>query len=520
MSIQADFVQDLGTDPELPELPRAPGSGPDDPATQPDASQLRRRAVRGGVILLASRWLTQLFVWAVTLIVARLLRPYDYGLMTTGTIFVGLADLLAEAGVARALIQKDEVGEEDLAEGFTLCLVFSVVLYGLLLVAAGPAALFLDIPEFAPFLRVLGLLVLLVPFRSIPLAILDRGLRLGKQSAVHVASVVFQAGLVLGLAAAGCGFWALAAGVLSARVLETLALSYYAAWRPRLRRPGARARGLLGFGVYVTLGTLLWFVYSNSDFAVVGKLAGPVALGFYALAFQLISMPVQKLTANVNQIAYPVFCRLQNDRARVRAWYLRLTVLLGFLGTPAMAGMALVAHDGFAVVLGPKWLPAVLPFQLLSVAGIALVIGSSLPPLFNALGRPDINFKYAAACALIFPLGFFLTGLFLDVIGICLVWLVVYPLMVGGLVHLNQQTVGFRLRDLLIAQAPVVGATLFMAVVVLTAQWLLADLDSIPVRLGLTIGAGIAAYVGFALVFARHTVLADLRAVWRDLRGS
>jgi O-antigen/teichoic acid export membrane protein len=483
------------------------------------STQLRRRAVRGGVILLASRWLTQVLVWAVTLIVARLLRPYDYGLMTTGTIFVGLADLLAEAGVSRALIQKDEVGDEDLAEGFTLCLVFSLVLYGLLFAVAGPAAVFLDIPEFTPFLRVLALLVLLVPFRSIPLALLDRELRLGKQSAVHVASAVVQASLVLGLAAAGFGFWALAAGVLSARVLETVALSYYAGWRPRLRKPGARARGLLGFGVYLTLGTLLWFVYSNADFAVVGKLAGPVALGFYSLAFQLISLPVQKLTANVNQIAYPVFCRLQHDRARVRSWYLRLTVLLSFLGMPAMAGMALVAEDGFSVVLGEKWLRAVLPFQLLSIAGIALVIGSSLPPLFNALGRPDINFKYTAACALVFPVSFFVMGLFQGVIGICLVWLVFYPLMVGGLVFLNHRTTGFGLRDLLSVQAPVVGATLFMAGCVLAAQWLLADLDLISLRLGLTVAVGVAAYGGFTLAFARHTVLADLRAVWRELKG-
>jgi O-antigen/teichoic acid export membrane protein len=491
-----------------------------EPSPPETSGQLRRRAVRGGVILLASRWTTQLFLWAVTLVVAHLLRPEDYGLMMTGTIFVGLADLLAEAGVGRALVQKERLEEGDLAEGFTLCLLFSLALYGLLYILAGPAAVFLDIPEFTVFLRVLGLLVLLVPFRAVPLAILDRGIRLGSQSAAHVASAVVQAFLVLGLAAAGFGFWALAGGVLIARSLETLALCYYAGWLPRLRKPGRRARGLLAFGVYLTLGTLLWFVYSNSDFAVVAKLLGLKALGFYALAFQLITLPVQKLTGNVNQIAYSVFCRLQHDRERVCAWYLRLTVLLAFLGMPALAGMALVAEDGFALVLGTKWLPAVLPFQMLSVAGIVLIIGSSLPPLFNALGRPDINFKYTAVCAVVFPLGFFLMGLFQGVVGICLVWLVAYPLLVAGMVRLNRKTVGFRLRDLLLVQAPVVGATLFMAFWVLAVQWLLADLDHSPWRLGLSIGVGVAAYSGFVLVLARHTVMADLRAVWREFGRS
>src|SRR5262249_38681599 len=154
---------------------------------------------------------------------------------------------------------------------------------------------------------------------------------------------------------------------------------------------------------HVSLGSLLWFVYSSSDAAIVGKLAGPIALGYYSLAFQLISLPVQKLTGNVNQVVYPVFCRLQNDPARVRDWYLRLTVLLMFFSMPTLIGMALVAPDAFAVVLGERWVPAVLPFQLLSGAGLLMVLSHSLPPVFNALGRPDINMKYTLVCTLLFP---------------------------------------------------------------------------------------------------------------------
>ena len=68
----------------------------------------------------------------------------------------------------------------------------------------------------------------------------------------------------------------------------------------------------------MSLGSLLWYVYSNSDYAVVGRMEGPVVLGYYSFAFQLMSMPVQKVTANINQMIFPVFCRLREDRARVR----------------------------------------------------------------------------------------------------------------------------------------------------------------------------------------------------------
>ncbi len=489
------------------------------PATD-QAAGLRRKAVRGGAVLIATRLLTQVVVWAVTLVVARLLSPYDYGLMTTGLIFVSLADLLAEAGVGKALIQKKDLAPEDLAEAFTLNLLLSAGLYAALFALAGPASLWLETPAFTDFLRVLGLLLLLTPLRSVPLALLDRELHMGRQSVVHVASAVVQAGLVLALALAGMGYWALAAGALMSRVLEVAALVWFAGWRPRLRLPGARARGLLAFGIHVSLASLLWFVYSNSDYAIVGRLAGPVALGYYALAFQLISLPVQKLTANVNQVAYPVFCRLQHDRARLRNWYLRLTVLLGSFGVPTLAGMVLVAEDGFAVVLGPKWVDAVRPFQLLAGAGVLMVFSHSLPPLLNALGRPDINTKYTLACTLVFPACFVAAGLLYGLTGICLAWLAVYPVMVAVLLWWTKPLTGVGPLDLLRAQLPVLGAVGLMAVAVLAVQWALADSAHAGVRLAVSIAAGAAAYAGWMLAAGRRTVLADLRALLRELKGA
>jgi PST family polysaccharide transporter/lipopolysaccharide exporter len=228
---------------------------------------------------------------------------------------------------------------------------------------------------------------------------------------------------------------------------------------------------------------------------------------------------VQKLTANCNQVAYPVFCRLQGDRARLRNWYLRLTVLLGVFGLPVLAGMALVAQDAFALVLGAKWLSAVLPFRLLSVVGMLMVYAASLPPLLNALGRPDVNLKYTATCTLLFPLGFVLGGTWGGVIGVCVVWLVLYPLVVGGLVILTRKLTGVGLVDLVRAQVPVLAAVAFMTAVVWVVQWCLDGSGQAQLRLALAIVAGALAYSGLLLALARHTVLADLRALWREARG-
>src|SRR5437660_1079844 len=120
---------------------------------------LRRRAVRGGACVLAARLVAQVLQWTVTLWVARLLLPDDYGMMTTGTLFLGLADLLVDAGVGQALVQKKAVARADLAQGFTLSLLLSAALYAMLFLLAGPAADYLQRPDFTLFLRVLALLL-------------------------------------------------------------------------------------------------------------------------------------------------------------------------------------------------------------------------------------------------------------------------------------------------------------------------------------------------------------------------
>src|SRR6188472_3781871 len=120
-----------------------------------DPLRLRRRVIRGGSFLIVTRIGTQVLSWAGTLFVARLLRPYDYGVMTTGMIFIALADVLAEAGVSRALVQKERLEPRDLAEGFTLSLILSVALCALLIAMAPSAGAFLDDPDLPALLRLL-----------------------------------------------------------------------------------------------------------------------------------------------------------------------------------------------------------------------------------------------------------------------------------------------------------------------------------------------------------------------------
>ena len=314
----------------------ADNAGPD---ADSQAAALRQRAVRGGAVVMMARLIAQDFQWSVTLFVARLLLPDDYGMMTCGTLFLGLADLLAEMGVGKALVQKKELTRDDLAQGFTLSLVLSALLYVGIFFLAAPAATYLERPGFTLFLRVLALALFLTPWRSTSGAMLEREIQLGRWSAAQLGAAVIQAFLVLGLAWAGLGYWALACGALAGRSVEAAFLTFATRWRPRLAMPSRAAVDLARYGVHISGSSFLWFVYSNADFAVLGAMLEPDYLGYYSWAFQLISLPVQKISTTANQVMFTVYCRLQDDRARLRDWFLRLTALQDFVGFPILAGM-------------------------------------------------------------------------------------------------------------------------------------------------------------------------------------
>src|SRR5947209_4102583 len=113
------------------------------PPTAREGAELRRGAVRGGAILIGTKLIVQAFTWLVTIELARILLPFDYGVLTTGMVFVGLGDILAEAGLGKALVRQKDLGPDGIAEGFTVSLVLSLALYAALWGLARPAAAFL-----------------------------------------------------------------------------------------------------------------------------------------------------------------------------------------------------------------------------------------------------------------------------------------------------------------------------------------------------------------------------------------
>lgn len=480
--------------------------------------QIRRRAVRGGAILIAARLGLQVFQWGTTLVVARLLLPEHYGLVAIAALFVDLASLLASAGFGAALVQQAQITRKLEGQAFTLSLLLAATVYGVIWIAAPHIAQHFDKPEFVTFLRFMALTLWLIPINTVCNALLERELRLGTQAAVMGIVIVLQGTIALGMAYAGYGVWALGVSVVSASTAQALANWYFSGWRPVMAWPSAEARGLTRFGAMLTTSSVLWFIYISSDTLAISILLGPALVGIYAIALQLVRMPVDKISISINSVAFAVYCRMTSEPDRLREWYLQLLSLVLCFVAPVLVGAALVANDVLPVVLGEHWRPIVVPFQILAPVGVSMIIATTLTPLLNALGRPDIPMKFTAVCTAIYPPAFLLATYWFGLVGACLVWLVLFPAQTVLMIHLSRGTTGVSVPLLLRKLTPVLAGLLMMAVSVTVVRYMTAHLPLAP-RVALNVATGAFTYAGCVLQFGGWRMVETLLAMLRQLRS-
>jgi O-antigen/teichoic acid export membrane protein len=177
-----------------------------------------------------------------------------------------------------------------------------------------------------------------------------------------------------------------------------------------------------------------------------------------------------------------------------------------------MVGATLVADDGIPLLIGEKWRPVVIPFRMLSIVGVASLFSAVLLSLLNAIGRPEISFKYTAVNSVLFPLTFFLAGKSFGVIGVCVVWMIMYPIVVIGLFAATRCLTGIKSWDLSLSLVPTVCATIVMVGVVSAVHNTV--LSSRPIdRFLIDVVAGVGSYSLCILWAIRCSLLPDVSRV-------
>lgn len=466
------------------------------------ASQVRTAVIwRSG-----SQVLTQIVSWASTLIVIRLLAPQDYGLFAMAQVMLVLLSTMNGWGLASALIREDEVSEERLRQTLGMLMLLNGGLAITQFLAAPLVALWFEQPQVADLLRVQSLLYLAVPFCALPSAILARRMDFRRPAQVRLAAAVIGASTALTGALSGWGVWTLVAAPMVMLLTEAVGMTWAARApiRPTFRFAGAGH--IAGFGGVMTATQLFWFVQSQADVMIAGRVLDPHSLGVYTTGLFLAQLLAAKFVPPINEVAYAAYSRQQAAGPEPVLATIRLVMLVAL---PAYAGMAVVAPVLVPVLLGDKWIEIVPLLPILALAMAMLTLQILFSPATNARGFPGIALRVTMLGAVVMPVAF-MAGSQWGVTGFAWGWVGGMAVLTCATIALSRRVLELPLAGLVRAVAPPLGAALGMATGV--ALLLPALPAPVPlVTLTLAVVLGVALYLALLRLIAPDRLAEALR---------
>lgn len=334
------------------------------------------------------------FRFSIRLILAKLLFPEQFGLVGMAAVFISVATAASDLGMSAALIQRKEDAEvtKMYDTAFWTGLGWGLSVFLLMSFSIGPfAAFFYEEPLLLQLVPVLSLGIFIKPFSLIPTVILTRAMDFKTIAKINNSSA-FGAG-ILSIAAAllGAGVWALAVNSVLAVVFAVPFLYLSTKWKPKRKWNSSHFRKIFGFGAYSSSTVVFSTITYNVDNLMIGKLLGASLLGSYTLAFSLTENLRQMTSGILNQVMYPVFGKNQEDKEKLRGYFLKIINFNALLIYPIMTFFLLFAEEIVLGFFGEKWVATIIPLQLLSVAMMLHLLVNSFTSLIRGLGKPKLE---------------------------------------------------------------------------------------------------------------------------------
>lgn len=326
-------------------------------------------------------------------VVARFLAPEDLGLMGIVLLTLAILESLSQTGFAAALIQQKKLVDAYLDTAWIVSLVRGVCLYGLLFLFAPLVASFFNAPDVTLLLRVVGLAYIFEGLINIGVVTFRKELKFEKEFLYQQIEIFTDIFLTISLAIILRSVWALVFGYLGGKGVKCFTSYLLHPYRPRLSFDSEKARELFRFGKYLLGSSIILLLITQGDDAVVGKLLGTTALGFYVIAYKISNMPATSITHAFSQVAFPTYSKLQDDLERLRKAYLKALKYIAFVSLPTCGGLIVLAPELVSFFLGQKWMDIVPAMRILCVFGLIRALGGTTGPLFQGVGRPDIITK-------------------------------------------------------------------------------------------------------------------------------
>ena len=351
------------------------------------------RAVKGGAWAFATNFSTRLLEIVKTVILARLLDPKDFGLFGISLVVMYFFEMISQAGIEQALVQKKEDISSYLDTAWLIQLLRGLLLGAIIFTTAPLTAHFFGEPAVKNLLRVIAVAVALSGFRNIGVLYFQKELIFNKQFVLTVSSVLTDFFVSVTIALVYRSVWALVLGYLAAAAVQTTLSYFLHRYRPRPSFILGKANQMMTYGKWIFSSSALIYLVDSIDDIVVGKMLKAFTLGLYQMAYNLSNFAATQICNVISQVTFPVYSKLQHDIPRLREGFLRTVSLVSIISLPLTFGLFLLAPSIIKVLLGDKWMPILVPLRAMCVIGGIRSITGNFGPIFLSVGRPDILTK-------------------------------------------------------------------------------------------------------------------------------
>ena len=465
----------------------------------------------------SERFIVQVFNFVLTILLARLLSPNEYGIVALIMVFVNIANVIVEGGLNTALIQRKNADESDFSTTFFFCIIVSFIMYAIMYFCAPLISSFYHNDELVPVIRILSLLLILYAINSIQQAYIAKKMLFRKLFICSIISIIVSGVVGVLLAYRGLGVWALVSQLLINHIVLIIMMFFLISWRPSFFFSIRKLIPLLDFGWKIFLSNLIVAVFVNMRKLVIGRVFTASSLAFFEKGEQFPNIIMNNINSSVQAVLLPTFSEYQNDRDAIKRMLYRATTLSCFFIYPLLIYLIVVAKPLVVLILTEKWAPAALFLQILAIACFFRPVTLANLEAIKAMGYSDVFLKLEIVKKIVDIIILFISVL-LGVYAIA--WGVVLYDLVCVILNLypNKRLLNYGIWEQVKDVMPILLISLFTGGIVFFVQFL--QLPSF-VTIVLQLLLGLTIYMTLCLIFKEKSfvyILSIIRTK-RNLRS-
>ena len=454
-------------------------------------SDIKQKTINGMAWSVSERISLQVIQLLISIILARLLSPSEFGLIGMLAIFTSIAQSVLDSGFGSALIQKKDATQTDSSSIFYFNLLIGIILAGIFFLSAPIIANFFQQPILKPITRVLSLNMIISSFSLVQISILRKNMDFKNHFIVSMIAVLISGFSGIVAAYQGLGVWSLVIQAISYSLARAVSLWIINSWRPIGQFSFVSLKSMFSFGSKLLVAGLIETIFKNLYQTLIGKFYTPSDVGYYSRASTMETAATITTSMALGQVIFPAFSPYQDDNLKLKQVHDKTIKMSMFLHIPLMVGLIIIAEHIFLILLTDKWANSIPYFQLLCMVGLLYPIQVQNYNLFRIKGRSDLILKFgitkhsltAIALALTYKHG--IVALIIGQIVVAVISQVIASFVAGRLIK-------YGLFDQFKALYPSVVVSIFMGFGVYLVG--IFGFESILLKLSIQIIVGILIY--------------------------